>query len=624
MTEKLIGYNGKIAFIDLNKEKVEIEDVDPEIAKAYLGGTGLSAKITYDLLNSEDYNILKKDPFADINPLIFATGPVTGTLRPSSGRYSVTAISPLTGIWGEGTSGGFFCISLRNSGYDALVIQGRAKGPKYLYIHDKSIELRDASHLWGKNTYESQKTLQDKLENKAKIASIGPAGENLVKYACIINDEGRAVGRCGLGAIMGSKNLKALAIVGSKRVEIANVSKMRELLEAEEEQKLGDFLETATPYVFKLYGTNAYLDIGMSLGDTPAYYFTENEFLAEKLVGKTMREKFPVFDYGCAGCTLRCGKETIININGEEVHVDGPEYETVASYGPMLGIFEPKTVTMAHHLCNEYGIDTISSGVCISFLIYLVENHLGLEEIEKNLKVLSIDELKWGNEELVPKIIKLIAKKEGIGSLLAEGVKIMAEKLEVDPELATHVKGLEMPMHDPRAFEGQALSYITSCVGANHEKCDWFNVELGTIKYPRLRIKSGDYHSIKRREKGVKALQDIRGIDDSAVNCNFRNPPLEHIIEYINAATDFGYDRNSLMQVGERINNLKRLISCNLGITRDDDRLPNHLTKVLTSGKTKGVQLNLEERLKRYYKERGWDWETGKPTSEKLDELNIT
>lgn len=623
MNKQLIGYNKKIVFVNLSTEEIKINDLNPDIAKQYIGGTGLSAKLTFDLLGQEDYETLKEDPFAEINPLIFATGPVTGTLRPSSGRYSVTAISPLTGIWGEGTSGGFFCISLRNSGFDAIVIVGKAKEPKYLFIENGKIEIKDASNIWGQDTYKTQEKLRNKLGKKVRIASIGPAGENLIKYACIINDEGRAVGRCGLGTIMGSKKLKAIAIIGSKRVEIADSGKMRELLKEEEEQKLGDFLETATPYVFKLYGTNAYLDIGMGLGDTPAYYFTENEFLSEKLVAKTMREKFPVLDYGCAGCTLRCGKETIIEEEGEEIHVDGPEYETVAAYGPMLGIFEPKTTILAHHLCNKYGIDTISSGVSLSFLIYLVENNLGLENIKKYLKTISIDELKWGNPNLVPKIIEQIANREGIGDLLAEGVKIMAEKLEVDPGLASHIKGLEMPMHDPRAFEGQALSYVTCCVGANHEKCDWFNVELGNISYPRLRVKSGDYHSIRRREKGVVALQDIRAIDDSAVNCNFRNPPLNHFIEFINAATNFGYDKNSLLQVGERITNLKRVISCNLGISREDDTLPDHLTKILPSGKTAGVEIDLEKALKRYYKERSWDWETGRPTSEKLNELGI-
>jgi len=207
--------------------------------------------------------------------------------------------------------------------------------------------------------------------------------------------------------------------------------------------------------------------------------------------------------------------------------------------------------------------------------------------------------------------------------VLAEGVRIMAEKFEVDPELAAHVKGLEMPMHDPRAYAGQALSYMTCCVGANHEKCDWFTAEMGGVAYTTLRIKSGDRQKIDRREKGVIALQDIRAIDDSAVNCNFRNPELEDFIGYINAATGFNYNRKSLLKVGERINNIKRVISCKLGITRADDKLAGINTRVLQEGKIAGVKLDLERNLERYYKERQWDWETGKPMEEKLKELGI-
>lgn len=624
MSDNLVGFNGKIAYVDLNQQKVEVKDLDPQVAKHYLGGTGLSAKIIYDLLSDEDYTTLKNDTFSEINPLIFATGPITGTVRPSSGRYSVSGISPLTKIWGEGTSGGFFCISLRNSGYDAIVFTGKAKQPIYVYINDGKFEFKDAVKIWGKDTYETQEIIKKELNNeKVKIATIGIAGENLVKYAAIINDEGRAIGRCGMGALMGSKNLKALAILGTNRVQIEDPTAMKDILKKEQAATKRDFLKTATFNVFHLYGTNSYFDIGMVLGDTPAYYYTETEFLAEKLTGKTLKEKFPVFNYGCAGCTLQCGKTTIVNYNDTEIQVDGPEYESVAVFGPMLGIFDPVPVILAHHQCNILGIDTISGGVSISFLIYLVENDLGTDKIKQHLKDIDIKDIKWGNSELIPKLLEKIAKREGIGDILAEGVRSMAETFEVDPELAAHVKGLEMPMHDPRAFAGQALSYITCCIGASHVKCDWYSVEIGNMSYPKLRAKSGDWHDISRREKGVIGMQDVRALDDSVLNCIFRNPPLEDIIGFINAATGFGYDRKSLLKVGERINNIKRVINCKMGITREDDRLPGHLNKVLDHGKTAGVNHDMEKNLKRYYKERGWDWETGAPSQEKLDELGI-
>ncbi len=625
MTEKLYGYNGKVAFINLSDKSFEIKDLDPNIAREYLGGTGLSAKITYDLLSKEDFNLLKTDPFAEINPLIFATGPVTGTIRPNSGRYSVTGISPLTGIWGEGTSGGYFCLSLRNSGYDALVFRGRSSEPVYLYIHNETIEFKDASSIWGKDCYESQDLIKNEInQSNVRVACIGQGGENLVKYGAIINDEGRAVGRCGLGALMGSKNLKALAIHGSKRVEISNKELGKELRKQEELAKEGNPTADIGSLLFNLYGTNFYLDLGMANGDTPGYYFTEAEFLAEKLTSKTLKEEYPMFSYGCAGCTIKCGKATIIEVNGEEIEVDGPEYESVAALGTLCGLFDSKQVILANHLCNKYGIDTISCGVSIAFLIYLVQNNLGIDKIKSYLNEIQIEDIYWGNGELILNLIKKITKREGIGNLLSEGVRTMAEKLEVDPGLAAHVKGLEIPMHEPRAFAGQALSYMTGCVGADHNKCDWYSAELGSTVYESIRVKrSKGRNNIKGREKGIANLQDLRAIDDSAVNCNMLHLTLESVIGYINAATGFNYDEKSLMEVGERIINLERLISCNLGVTRKDDKLPSHLTKTLPSGRIMGVKLELEENLKKYYTRRGWDWATGRPTEEKLKQLNI-
>lgn len=625
MNDKLYGYNGKILFVDLSRESFEIKDLNPEIAQKYLGGTGLSAKLTYDLLKEEDYEKLKENPYSEINPLIFATGPITGTIRPNSGRYTVSGISPLTGIWGEGTSGGFFCIALRNSGFDAVVFMGKMSKLSYVYIHDGKIEFKDASKLQGKDCYETQILIKEDLDTpNIRIACIGPAGENLVKYSAILNDEGRVVGRCGLGALMGAKNLKAFVVHGKEKIDLADNELGKTLRKQAQLESEANPMAGVGTLLFNLYGTNMYFDLGMVTGDTPSYYFTETEFLAENLTGKTLREDYPMFSYGCAGCTIKCGKSTIIKTEEGEIESDGPEYESVAALGALCGVFDSKPVVLANHLCNKFGIDTISSGVSIAFLIYLVENKLGIEKIKQFLDDIQIEDIRWGNGDLVCKLIEKIVKREGIGEILAEGVRIMAKKLDVDPELAAHVKGLEIPMHEPRAYAGQALSYMTGCVGANHNKGDWYAAESGTINIRILHIKKGkNRYDITKQEKGVINLQDLRAIDDSAVNCNFATPKLEHIIGYINAATGFNYDRKSFIQVGERINNLKRLISCNLGTTRKDDKLPEHNMKVLTSGRIKNVKLDLEDNLKRYYDIRGWDWETGRPSMEKLKELDI-
>ncbi len=625
MTEKLFGYNGKILYVNLSTHSIGTKDLDPKLAEDYLGGTGLSAKLLYDMLSSEDYGKLKQDPFNEINPIIFATGPVTGTLRPSSGRYSVSGISPLTGIWGEGTSGGYFPIMLKKSGFDAIIITGKSNNPVYIYINDSNVEFKEANHLWGKDSYETQRLIKEETANeKVKVACIGPAGESLVKYAAIMNDEGRAQGRCGFGAIMGSKNLKALVIHGKNQIEVSNSEKIREIRKIFEDETNADLMKAAAPALYYLYGTNGYLDLGMTLGDTPAYYFTETEFPAEKLVGKTIKENYPQFGYGCAGCTLRCGKVTLIQLDGKDIEVDGPEYETVAAFGPMCGLFDSKEVILANHKCNILGIDTISGGVSISFLIYLVENNQGIDQINQFLEDISVEELKWGNAKVIHQLIDQIALRKGIGNVLAEGVKVMAEKFGVDPELAAHVKGLEIPMHDPRAFAGQALNYMTSCIGASHEKADWFNVEIKTIEEGKMRMKTGnDRYDIKKRERGVSNMQDFRAIDDSGVNCNFLGPSFAQVTEFINAATGLSFRTKSLLRVGERINNLKRLINCNLGITRADDKLPAHVLKPLKTGRSVGVELKLDNNLKEYYKRRGWEWETGKPSEEKLKELGI-
>ncbi|MHA1294464.1 MAG: aldehyde ferredoxin oxidoreductase family protein [Promethearchaeota archaeon] len=618
---KILGYNGKIAYINLSESKIEIKDLEKEIAENYIGGVGLSAKLIYDLLTDDDYEILKKDPLSGKNPLVFATGPLTGTATPSSSRYSVSGISPLTGIWGESTSGGFFPIALKKSGYDALIFIGEADKPKFIYIQDGKIEIKNADSIWGKNTRETIKSIKSILnDDKIRIACIGKAGENLVKYACIINDEGRAAGRCGLGALMGKKKLKAIAIKGNQKIEYSD----KETIIKTGKNALGNVHNAFSTNFFSNHGTLCYTDMGMILGDIPAHYFTSTEFVAENLTGMALKENFPVIKYACAGCTIGCGRKTIVETNGEEIDIDGPEYETVAAFGPLCGVTNNfNMILKANHICNLEGLDTISSGVSISFLIYLVEQKIAIENISKFLTDLNLNEIRWGNEAIILKLLNQIVKREGIGNILAEGVKITAQKLGVDPELAAHVKGLEIPMHDPRAYHGQALTYITCCVGASHEKGDFFNIDGDAASFAKIR--KDDRFNINGRENSVIALQDLTNIFDSAVICNFPHLPISTISRLLKASTGLNAlaNRKKLFLTGERASNLKRLISCKLGCSRKDDKLPKIVSKTLKSGGTAERILDLKENLKRYYEIRGWDWETGWPTKEKLIELGI-
>ena len=617
---ELKGYNGKVAYVDLSTSNVEVKDLDPKIAEDYIGGVGLSAKLMYDMLKEEDYEALKNDPLESVNPLIFATGPLTGTATPSSSRYSVSGVSPLTGFWGESTSGGYIPVALRKCGYDAIVITGEADKPKILVVIDGKIEIKDADALWGKNTHETVESLKKELnDDKIRVACIGKGGENLVKYAAIINGAGRAAGRCGFGALMGKKKLKALVVKGKEQIEFEDKDSLMK-----EGKKNTDAIKSNFIYNFiSHYGTLCYTDIGSVIGDVPANYFTSTEFVAENLTGRFLKERYPVLDDTCAGCLTHCKKVTLMKINGKEVEVHGPEYETAAAFGPLCGISDFDPVLKAHHTCNLEGVDVISSGVSIAFLIYLVENNIGKENILKYLSNIKLEEIRWGNDKVVLKLLDQIINREGIGDILAEGVKKMAKKLEVDPGLAAHVKGLEIPMHDPRAFDGQALSYMTTSVGANHCKGDYY---AATNDFGAYRgVKKGDRFNIDGREDSVRLLQDIRGIYDFAVICGWSFLNTKAMARLIKASTGFASIKNdkSIILIGERCNTLKRLISCKLGCKREDDYLPKIVTIPLESGGSAGNTLDLEENLKVYYKHRGWDWETGFPTKEKLEQLGI-
>lgn len=617
----MYGYNGKIAYVNLSNNNIDIKELDEDVAKKYVGGATLSAKLTYDLLDDGDFEKLKEDPFDERNPLIFSTGPLTASIVPSSSRYCATAISPHTGIWGESTSGGYFPVALRKSGFDAIVITGRANEPKMLIIEDAKISIEAAKELWGKNTRTTVEEIRKKLDDeKFRIACIGKGGENQVRYACIINDEGRAAGRCGLGALMGNKNLKAVAVKSSNKIEYADLKKMKKTV-----KPIRNIMEANFGLnFFNHYGTLCYMDMGMVLGDVPHRYFTSTDFRAEYLTGRALKEKYPVLNYNCAGCTVACGRTTIMEKNGEKLKIDGPEYETTAAFGPLCDVLDWEPILECNHLCNLQSLDTISAGVSIAFLFYIGEEGLAEDKITPLLKDMSYDDLKFGNAKIMIKLLKQTINREGIGDLIAEGVRRMAEELDVDPELAAHVKGLEVPMHDPRAYAIQALAYEICNVGASHEKPDIFNIEGDTAVIPR--VKTGERFNPDGKEKGLFLYWNLTNLYDSSVICNFSHIQQAQLARLMGAATGFEElgSKRSLLKAGERGNQLKRLINCKLGINREDDKLPKIVSKVLHSGGTMNVKLELEDNLKKFYKIAGWDWESGYPSEESLKDLEIS
>ncbi len=610
----MYGYHGKVLWVDLSKKETKTVELKEEDLKNFIGGSGLAARLLYRFMTKD------LDPLGPENPLAFITGPFTGSGVPSSGRHAVCAKSPLTNIWGEATSGGFFAVALKSTGFDGIIITGKSDKPVYLYVHDGSAEIRDASHLWGKGFYETRDTLIKEVgEKRARVAAIGQAGENLVKYAAVMNDHGRAAGRCGLGAVMGSKKLKAIVVHGDKRPEIKDPDRLKAEVKALEAAAISPagLVSVAFTSLLNEFGTPAYTDISMYIGDGPARYFTRSVFPVDKVDGKALRERYSVFSVSCYGCPIGCGRLTKFGKFGID-EVDGPEYETVMSFGPLCWNFDLDTIVYANHLCNDFGLDTISTGMSIAFAMYLYEKGI-LTKDKAGL------EIKWGDGETIVKLVQMIAKREGIGDLLAEGVKRIAEKLGVSQDEAAHVKGLEIPMHDPRAFAGQAVCYATSPRGACHLRADYWYIDMG-IDVFEAKVSAGDRFECSEAKGAMAARwQNFRELYNALLLCQFSqiNTPSQ-VARMLTAITGWNFDAKTVLTTGERIFNLKRAINVKLGVTRADDRLPRIAIEPLKEGATQGFSPDMETLLRGYYKERKWDWETGKPAREKLEELGLS
>ena len=467
----MYGYHGKFLNVDLTENRISEMPLAEDDLKKFIGGATLSAKLIYDQVKKG------MDPLSPESPLIFSTGPLTATSFPMVSRYAVSGISPLTGYWGEATSGGKFPFRLKESGFDGIFITGRAKKPVYLHIDNGKAEIREASKLWGKDIYKTQKMIAEEVKDKgASVACIGPAGERQIRYASVMNDEGRAAGRCGLGAVMGSKNLKAVVAAGKKRAEPADRSKLTELSKEANNIIRANMLTLA----YREYGTMMYTDMGMILGDVPAKYFTKNVFPVDKVTSQTIRQNYSMGNYACLGCPIGCGRE-IKNFRKGIDSVDGPEYETLVAFGPLCMNFDLDSIIYANHLCNANGLDTISAGVSIAYALYLAEQGV------LNKKKAGVD-LKWGDSKTVVKLLEMIISQKGIGKMLSEGTLRMARELGRDEGEAAQVKGMEMPMHEGRAFHGLAVSYATGPRGACHLKGDYYGVDIGNGVVPELGI----------------------------------------------------------------------------------------------------------------------------------------
>jgi len=602
------GYMGKVLCVDLSAGEVWDEPLDAGDARAFVGGSGLVARMVYDVVDGDT------DPLGPDNPLALMTGPLVGTAMPSAGRCSVCALSPLTGLWGEANTGGFIGPEMRFAGYDGIIVTGRAEKPVWLSIVDGQAELHDATGLWGGDSYETQERVREGMgEPSARVACIGPAGENLAKMAAVMNDHGRAAGRTGLGAVMGSKNLKAIGLRGKAKVPLADADRFKTVVR----QIIAGLDEDMAAMSIRLAGTAGYVDMALMYGDLPIRYYQQGEWEnASNLSGVLMADQYQNRNVACYRCPIACGRETRAPSYGVD-RVDGPEYETLGALGSLVMVDDQEAVIYAGHLCNVYGLDTISTGCTIALACEMFERGI-LSPADTDGLVIH-----YGDVQMLHCLIEMMARCEGFGEVLAEGSAALAERFGV-PELAVTVNRLEVPMHDPRAFVGMAVTYALSPRGACHMEGDMYGVDTGQGPAFELGIEPGDRFEVTEEKGRVAARQQAwRNLYNALTLCQFQNPGVEPLLAALNAVTGWKLESEDLMMLGKRIVTLKRMLNLRRGLACADDGLPALLLQPLDEGGTEGTVPDVGVLLSGAYAEYGWNPETGKPTRETLEELGL-
>ena len=604
------GYIGKTLIVDLSRERVITEPTNEEFAATYIGGSGYACRLALDHLTSAT------EPLGPENVLIFVTGPLVGTAAPDSGRHVVCGRSPLTRLWGESYSGGVFGAKMKFAGYDVIVVKGRAAKPTYISVKDGKAELKDARHIWGEDTASTQKIIKDELHDRAaSVSCIGKAGENLVKYAAVVNDWNRAAGRTGMGAVMGSKNLKALSVSGTFKVPIAEPEEFMKAC-----SNASRFLrENAGPESFRVAGTACGATYFNEIGDMPSKYFTRGTFEdSYKIDGVAMKQTILTGTTACYGCPIRCGRVITIDEGKYAVgKTDGPEYETLCGFGSNLLCTSMEGISFANELCNRYGIDTISCSVTIGFAYHLYEKGVLSKKDTEGMA------LEWGEIDPAIELIRMIAERRGLGAVLAEGTREVGKKFRVEDE-AMNVKGLEIPFHDPRAISALAVSYAVSPRGACHNFSMAYLIDAFGFITPELGIVSStDRLSNDGKAELAFNSENYRGVYNAMLMCIFANPPVHDVTDMLAHCTGLKLAPQNLLTIGERILMAKRVMNLRLGATTQDDQLPKHALKPLSDSPAAGNVPDLNRQLKEYYALRGWDPISGHPTQERLRALGI-
>ena len=610
----MYGWHGRILRVNLTDGDLQEETFTREEAQKYIGGRGLAIKYLLEGMDPQ------ADPLSPESLLIMATGPLTSTPAPTGNRYMVVCKAPLTGVLANSNSGGVFPTMMKRSGYDLFIFEGKADKPVYLYVDERQAELRDASHLWGLDTHQTDDAIRAETEEDVSVACIGPAGENLALIAAIINDKHRAAARSGVGALMGSKNLKAVAVRGELNPELADAEALRKVVLAANRQLGADIKKGST---MRIYGTSYVPDVTHEAGVFPTYNFQLGQFEGtSKINGPTLKENFLIRHKGCYACPLACARLTEVKAEewGEKYagKGEGPEYESIGSLGSACGIDNMAAITKANYLCNELGVDTISVGLTVACAMEMYTKGILDEETTGR-------PLPFGDADGLIAMIQAAAYREGFGEEIAQGSWRLAQAYG-HPEMSITAKKLEFPSYDPRGLKGMGLLYATSNIGASHMAGDTAYTELFGVG------RKTDGLTYEGKAGLVKYFQDLFTLMDAAGLCVFvavrytmdveQGYVPTRLTEMVNRATGSDYTPDTLLQAAERVYTAERLFLTKAGVSRADDTLASRMREPMPEGPIKGETFELERLLDDYYVERGWD-KNGIPTRERLEKLGI-
>lgn len=607
------GYMGKILRVNLTNRSTKEEPLDFKMAEMFLGGTGLGSKILSDEVDP------KVDPLSPANKLIFATGALTGTRAPCSGRYALVFKSPSSGSICDSHSGGDFPAEIKFAGYDVIIVEGASAAPVYLWINDGKVEFRDAKHLWGKNVYDTTDTIESELgDKKVKVACIGRAGEKLSNVACVMNDKARAAGRGGGGAVMGSKKLKAIAIRGSQKPKMANEQAFAEFVK----ETVTGLREFEHLNGLRELGTASFVNPLNAFGVLPTKNFQFGQFEKAELVsGEAMKERYLKKRTACYACPLACGRYCVVDEEPYKLDAEVIEYEGLNAFGACCGNSDIRAALKCGDVCNDYGMDFIGAGTTICYAFELYQRGFISDKDTNGLK------LEWGNALGMLKLLTMMGEREGIGDLLAQGSLKTSKKFGPEAEkFAIQVKGLESAMHEPRGYKSLGLLYATSTIGASHIRPYPGVWEVFGVPFTELDLPAApDRFSEQGKAKATKTMQDFANFVNALDICQFvfifPVIQLSQAVKLLNAATGFNFTSADALKVGERIQNIQRQYLAKVGYGRDT--LPWRFThEPMPEGPCAGQVVNLEPMLDEYYELRGWD-KNGVPGLAKIKELGL-